>query len=133
MKRLTADVQISISRSGMSRVSEKDHLTGWAPVFAALGDPTRLSLLNHLSRHGSSSIATLTAGSSITRQAITKHLHVLEAAGLIHGSKRGREQVWEVDSRNLKMARKCIDHISSGSTSALLRLGQHLQEEASRR
>jgi predicted transcriptional regulator len=60
-----------------------------APVFAALGDETRLRLVSRLCSGGPASIARLTAGSSVTRQAITKHLHVLAGAGLVRGTRRG--------------------------------------------
>ena len=68
-----------------------------APVFAALGDPTRLALVNRLSTEGPLSITRLTTGSSISRQAITKHLHVLADARLVRDRREGREHLWELD------------------------------------
>src|SRR3981189_852704 len=71
------------------------HSAGWrevsraAPVFAALGDETRLALVARLSSEGPLSITRLTAGSPVTRQAITKHLTVLATAGLVSALRRG--------------------------------------------
>ena len=73
------------------------HSTGWrevsraAPVFAALGDETRLALVARLSSEGPLSITRLTAGSAVTRQAITKHLDVLATAGLVSDLRRAVE------------------------------------------
>ncbi len=65
-----------------------------AAVFAALGDPTRLRVVARLCDEGPLSVARLTAGSRVTRQAIAKHLQVLARAGLLRGHRRGRERVW---------------------------------------
>src|SRR3989442_6348107 len=59
------------------------------PVFAALADPTRLGLLRRLSADGPLSITRLSAGTGVTRQAITRHLQALEAAGLVRDLRRG--------------------------------------------
>jgi DNA-binding transcriptional ArsR family regulator len=58
------------------------------------------------------SIATLTSGTDVTRQAVTRHLQVLEDAGLARGTRRGREHLWELDKARLRLARRCLDHIS---------------------
>jgi DNA-binding transcriptional ArsR family regulator len=60
-----------------------------APVFAALGDPTRLRLVAVLCAGSALSIAQLTAGTAITRQAVTKHLEVLADAGIVHDIRQG--------------------------------------------
>jgi DNA-binding transcriptional ArsR family regulator len=83
-----------------------------APVFAALGDETRLRLVSRLCAGGPASIARLTAGSSMTRQAITKHLQVLAGAGLVRSSRRGRERVWELRPRQLLQARASLEVLS---------------------
>jgi DNA-binding transcriptional ArsR family regulator len=83
-----------------------------APVFAALGDRTRLHLVSRLCRDGPMSIARLTAGSGVTRQAITKHLHVLSGAGLVRSSRRGRERVWAFDPKRIDEARHTLAAIS---------------------
>jgi DNA-binding transcriptional ArsR family regulator len=95
---------------------------GTAPVFAALGDETRLRLVSRLSAGGPASIARLTAGSSITRQAITKHLQVLAGAGLVRSRRRGRERVWELRLQQLEEARRSLDAISRQWDEALGRL-----------
>jgi DNA-binding transcriptional ArsR family regulator len=77
-------------------------LIGAAPVFAALGDTTRLRLVVRLSVDGPLSIARLSEGAGVTRQAITKHLHALADAGLAQDSRRGRERIWELDPGRLE-------------------------------
>src|SRR5437764_4240343 len=72
-----------------------------APLFAALGDATRLALLDRLGTSGPQSITRLTAGSAVTRQAITKHLQILAEAGLVHDTRRGREHIWALDTDRL--------------------------------
>jgi DNA-binding transcriptional ArsR family regulator len=93
-----------------------------APVFAALGDETRLRLVSRLCKHGPLSIANLTVGFDVTRQAITKHLHVLAGAGLVRGTREGRESVWELDPHRLADARRYLDTISKQWDDALGRL-----------
>jgi DNA-binding transcriptional ArsR family regulator len=100
-----------------------------ALIFAALGDETRLGLLTRLGTDGPLSIARLTAGTAVTRQAITKHLHVLASAGLARGIRRGREQFWAVEPESLEEARRCLDQISSQWDDALSRLKQHVEDE----
>ena len=106
----------------MSPAPERAPLVASAPVFAALGDETRLRLLATLSASGPQSITRLTSGAAVTRQAVTKHLHVLADAGLVRGVRRGREQLWEVEPGSLDEARRCLDHISSQWDEALERL-----------
>src|SRR6188768_1239362 len=84
-----------------------------APVFAALGDETRLRLVARLGTDGPLSIARLTSGTDVTRQAVTKHLHVLAEAGLARGTRRGRERVWAIAPAPLAEARRCLDLISA--------------------
>jgi len=93
-----------------------------APIFAALGDAIRLRLVARLSAGGPLSITTLAAGATVTRQAITKHLHVLEGAGLVHGARHGREQLWELQPRQLLAARRCLEIIERQWDAALSRL-----------
>jgi DNA-binding transcriptional ArsR family regulator len=93
-----------------------------APVFAALGDATRLHLVAQLCDGGPQSIAKLTAGTRVTRQAITKHLHVLASAGLVHASRAGREQLWALEPRPLADASRALDAISRRWDDALARL-----------
>jgi len=98
-----------------------------APVFAALGDATRLQLVARLCTGGPMSIARLTSGSEVTRQAITKHLHVLAGAGLVRGSRLGREQIWEIEPTRLRDARRHLDHITTQWDEALKRLKAALE------
>jgi DNA-binding transcriptional ArsR family regulator len=92
-----------------------------AALFAALGDPTRLTIVSRLS-DGPMSIARLTSGSQVTRQAITKHLRVLEGARLVHGARHGRERIWKLDRDRLEEARRHLEVISRQWDSALSRL-----------
>ncbi|HYZ89809.1 MAG TPA: metalloregulator ArsR/SmtB family transcription factor [Myxococcales bacterium] len=95
---------------------------GSAPLFAALGDETRLRVVSRLCARGPASIARLASGAGVTRQAITKHLHVLARAGLVRGTRRGREHVWELDPTQLAEARRYLDSISAQWDDALSRL-----------
>jgi len=90
-----------------------------AAVFAALGDETRLALLDDLCSAGPRSITRLATGSPVTRQAITKHLHVLAGAGLVRDVRKGRERIWECEARRLRDARNYLDQISQQWDNAL--------------
>jgi len=81
-----------------------------------------LWLVTRLCSAGPLSIATLTAGARMTRQAVTKHLRVLENAGIVRSRRRGRESLWQFDQRRLRKARRYLDQISSQWDQALARL-----------
>jgi DNA-binding transcriptional ArsR family regulator len=98
------------------------HVRDAAPLFAALGDATRLRLLARLSAHGPASIAGLRARADVTRQAVTKHLAVLARAGLVRDERRGRERIWRLESRRLGEAQAHLDRISRAWDDALERL-----------
>ncbi len=98
-----------------------------ALLFAALGDPTRLALLQRLSDQGPASISMLSEQFAMTRQGVTKHLQVLAAAGVIGGSRHGREHVWTLNPAKLAEGRRCLDVISRGWDDALGRLKAHLE------
>ena len=100
-----------------------------APLFAALGDETRLRMVARLSEQGSMSITRLTAGTDISRQAISKHLRVLEAAGLMRAEKRGRESVWTLDAARLDEARRHLDAISAHWDRTLERLQAFVEDD----
>lgn len=102
-------------------------LTRSAPVFAALGDETRLALLTELGGGRRLSIARLTEGSTLTRQAITKHLRVLREAGLVRGVRRGRESRFQLTPRPLDAARRSLERISHQWDGALARLKSHVE------
>ena len=110
------------------------HSTGWrevsraAPMFAALGDETRLALVARLSSQGPLSITRLAAGSAVTRQAITKHLNVLATAGLVSDMRRGRERIWELEPEQMEAARTYLEHVSKRWDEALDRLKKFVEE-----
>jgi DNA-binding transcriptional ArsR family regulator len=99
-----------------------------AAVFAALGDETRLSLLNRLSSEGPLSITRLTEGAGVTRQAITRHLDVLQSAGLAVSRREGRERVWAMNPRKLKTASRSLEEISLQWDAAFERLRKLVEE-----
>jgi DNA-binding transcriptional ArsR family regulator len=106
--------------------TERGGFAGSAPIFAALGDQTRLALLARLCAGGPQSIARLTAGSEVTRQAVTKHLLVLAGAGLVRGVRHGRESRWALEPDQLQVARRYLDWISEQWTERLEALERHL-------
>jgi len=99
-----------------------------APLFAALGDENRLWLVSRLCDGGPASITRLTAGSRITRQAVSKHLRVMEAARLVRCTRRGRESVWQLDQQRLRDARNYLNLISKHWDDALGRLRELVEE-----
>ena len=109
------------ARTGSPRTIRRE-LEKTALIFAALGDDNRLRLVSRLSTDGPMSIARLTEGGSVTRQAVTKHLQVLAKVGLACNSRLGRESVWELESKPLDAARHCLDGISAQWDAALDRL-----------
>ena len=90
-----------------------------APVFAALGDRTRLALLVRLRGGGALSISRLAADTRLTRQAVTKHLHVLENARLVGSSRAGRESRYALQPHSIAAARAFLDDISAQWDEAL--------------
>ena len=93
-----------------------------ATLFAALGDPTRLALVDALADGSRRSIAQLSGNATVTRQAITKHLRVLEAARLVRSERSGREARYVLDPARLDEARAYIDAVSARWDEALGRL-----------
>lgn len=104
------------------RSSEAAKQRSYALVFAALGDETRLKLITKLSNGCPRSISQLTKGSKITRQAVTKHLHALENAGIVRGVRAGRESLFEFDPEPIENIRKYLDLVSEQWDQALGRL-----------
>ena len=104
------------------RKKKNSALRNSAPIFAALGDETRLRLIAVLCAGGAVSIARLTSGTEITRQAVTKHLHVLADAGLVRDVKVGRERLWEFEPTRLEEARRSLDVIAQQWDHALNKL-----------
>jgi DNA-binding transcriptional ArsR family regulator len=99
-----------------------------ATLFAALGDETRLRIVLRLARGEPVSITELSAGRKITRQAVTKHLHVLAGAGLTRSSRLGREQRWSLDRKRVEQARAFLEGISQRWDDALARLKTMVEE-----
>jgi len=99
-----------------------------AALFAALGDETRIRLVWRLSTEGPQSIASLTGGTAMTRQAVTKHLRMMETVRLVHCEKLGRESRWRLDHRRLSQARQYLDAISAQWDHALGRLKALVEE-----
>ena len=97
------------------------------PVFAALGDANRVRLVARLCTAGPSSITALCEGADVTRQAITKHLHVLADAGLVRSSRSGREHIWELEHTQLDAARRSLELIASQWDDALERLRRFVE------
>ena len=93
-----------------------------APLFAALGDPTRLGLVVRLSSSGPESIARLSESTEVSRQAVTKHLRVLYDAGLVRSFRRGRLHIWELEPHRLADAHDYLDRIDAQWDAALERL-----------
>jgi DNA-binding transcriptional ArsR family regulator len=93
-----------------------------APIFAALGDRTRLSLLTKLSDGQTRSITKLSADTKLTRQAVTKHLRMLEKAGLVSSSRIGRESLFAFRPEPIVEARSYLDEVSQQWDDALSRL-----------
>jgi DNA-binding transcriptional ArsR family regulator len=100
-----------------------------APVFAALGDETRLKLVARLCGDGPLSIARLSDGAGVTRQAITKHLNALAAAGLARDTWSGRERIWELELTRLEHARRYLDQIADQWDAAIGRLREFVDRD----
>ena len=103
-------------------------LLGRASVFAALGDETRLLLIGKLAAGAPQSIARLAAGSALTRQAITKHLRVLESAGVVGSRRSGRESLYQLEPAPIAEMRTYLDGISRQWADALGRLKAFVEE-----
>lgn len=100
-----------------------------AEVFAALGDETRLLLLAKLGKGKSHSIAELTAGTRLTRQAVTKHLRVLERVRIVHGVRAGRESLFSLDPEPIEEAAVYLETVSKQWDLALARLKSFVERE----
>lgn len=108
----------------MSKAAER----AAARVFFALGDGTRLTLVQKLGAGGALSATALSGGAKVTRQAIVKHLRVLEGAGLVAPARHGREVLYALEPRRLEEARAFLDAISAGWDRALERLRLLVEE-----
>jgi DNA-binding transcriptional ArsR family regulator len=114
-------------------MSASQALRSWkraAPLFAALGDETRLKVVARLCEEGPLSIAKLTEGGSVTRQAVTKHLQVLASAGLVRGTRDGRESIYELEPRRLVDAQQWLAMISKEWDDTLDRLQRFVEDDS---
>jgi DNA-binding transcriptional ArsR family regulator len=105
-----------------ARLKPRSELETCASVFAALGDETRLSLVGKLSNGTPQSISRLAEGSKLTRQAVTKHLRVLEGAGVVQSVRAGRESLFEFKPEPLGKLQSYLERVSSQWEQALGRL-----------
>jgi DNA-binding transcriptional ArsR family regulator len=97
-----------------------------APLFAALGDPTRLKLVARLADGRAQSITRLTRGLRVTRQAVTKHLRVLADVGLVSSTPTGRENLWTLAPRRFAVAQRYLDLMAARWDRRLEALERHL-------
>jgi len=108
--------------------SPSDALKTRASVLAALGDATRLSVLAKLCNGQQQSISRLTAGTNLSRQAVTKHLRVLANAGVVRSVRIGRESLFELEPRPIEEVRNYLDQVSKQWDDALARLKSHVED-----
>ncbi len=99
-----------------------------APLFAALGDETRLSLVARLCRVGRQPISQLAGGTKLTRQAITKHLHVLERVGLVKSAHKGRQTLYELDATPIETMTQYLELVAGQWEKKLTDLKDFLDE-----
>lgn len=99
-----------------------------APVFAALGDETRLRIVSRLSERGPMPIVELTEGTGITRQAVTKHLSALQDAGLLRSARVGRQRIWELEPKGLRQVQRRLETISRQWDDAIDRLRAFVED-----
>lgn len=113
----------------MSNPEQHSAVLGAAPIFAALGDRTRLSLLKKLCTGGRQSIVRLSIDTNLTRQAVTKHLRVLEDAGLVCVSRIGRESQYVFQPEPIAVAKTYLDDVSRQWGDALERLKIFIEQQ----
>lgn len=111
----------------MSRTRLKRRSDDIAPVFAALGDPVRLRLLSRLKDRSPQSIVQLAEGIELTRQGVTKHLRVLEQAGIVTSECVGRENQFLLEPTRIHDARSYLDRVAEQWDDALARLKMHVE------
>jgi len=114
-----------MSQKSRSRIASGRHRP---PIFAALGDETRLSIVAKLCRGQRHSISQLTEGSHLTRQAITKHLRVLQRVGIVRCIRTGRESRFEFNPQPMEGIREYLDFVSRQWDGALSRLKSFVED-----
>ena len=98
------------------------------PLFSALGDHNRLRIVVRLCNGGPSSTSQVTQAVSVTRQAATKHLELLQAAGLVSSSRRGRERIWTLQTQPLAQASDFLEQLSRRWDAAIDRLRAYVED-----
>ena len=99
-----------------------------APLFDALGDPNRLRIVVRLCDGGPSSTSQVTQAVAVTRQAATKHLELMEAAGLVVSDRRGRERIWTLQAQSLIQAGDYLTQLSRRWDAAIDRLRAYVED-----
>jgi DNA-binding transcriptional ArsR family regulator len=100
-----------------------------APVFAALGDPVRLAMVSRLCVEGPLPTVLLQQTTKVSRQAVTKHLRMLESTGIVKSDRVGRDRLWRVEVQQLKRVRTYLDRISAQWDTALERLRTFVEDD----
>ncbi len=114
----------------MSGRQQRSSLAAKAIVFAALGDETRLSLLAKLGKGEHYSISQLAEGTKLTRQAVTKHLRVLERVRIVHAKRAGRESLFELDPKPIQELTQYLETVSKQWDDALARLKSFVENDS---
>jgi DNA-binding transcriptional ArsR family regulator len=112
----------------MSNSALARRLPAAATAFAALGDPTRLALVTKLCDGSQRSIAQLTEGEALSRQAISKHLRVLENAHVVRCRRRGRESLYALNPKSIDSIRDYLAQVSRQWDAALARLKSFVED-----
>jgi DNA-binding transcriptional ArsR family regulator len=113
----------------MSRPEAPSAPNDLSGVFAALGHPARLALIEQLEDRGVRSLSELAAGAPVTRQATARHLEVLAAAGLVRRSRVGRETLFALSPAPLGAASEYLEAATARWEGALERLRRHVEEQ----
>jgi DNA-binding transcriptional ArsR family regulator len=112
----------------VSATSAADAATPLWPFFSALGDPNRLRIVIRLCDGGPSSTSEVTEAVPVTRQAATKHLELLQSAGLVSSRRRGRERIWALQTQPLAQASDYLNQLSHRWDAAIDRLRAYVEE-----
>lgn len=99
-------------------------------LWSAIGDPTRRRMLDLLLAGGPGTATSLSEQLPVTRQAVAKHLGVLDRAGLVHGSTTGREKRYQIDDAQFARAVAQLTEVGEawdGRLSRIKRLAERIQ------
>jgi DNA-binding transcriptional ArsR family regulator len=108
--------------------AQKSKVGDSAAVFAALGDPNRLALVRLLCREGPLPTIRLTRAIRFSRQAVTKHLNLLETSGIVGSERVGRDRLWRIEARRLDETRRYLEQISAQWDATIERLRQFVED-----